>query len=165
MPEPMSHHSAFIHDDKLFCYGGLIGSQGSKSNGDFWILDLKTNMWKNQVITTKAKKGDVTQNPSCEARDDHASHFDPTSKILYVFGGYVNGDKSNDMWSFNLTTEVWKCLHSGDYKKVTNNNKIPCPRVGARMVQIDETTIYIHNGHDDDNEKISDMWKFDLETN
>jgi hypothetical protein len=29
MPEPMSHHSAFIHDDKLYCYGGLIGSQGS----------------------------------------------------------------------------------------------------------------------------------------
>lgn len=33
------------------------------------------------------------------------------------------------------------------------------------MVQIDEKTVYIHNGHDNDNEKISDMWKFDLETN
>jgi N-acetylneuraminic acid mutarotase len=33
------------------------------------------------------------------------------------------------------------------------------------MVQIDEKTVYIHNGHDNDNEKISDMWKFDLLTN
>jgi hypothetical protein len=33
------------------------------------------------------------------------------------------------------------------------------------MVQIDEKTVYIHNGHDNDNEKISDMWKFDLPTN
>lgn len=36
----MSHHSAFIHNGKMYCYGGLIGSQGSSSNGDFYILDL-----------------------------------------------------------------------------------------------------------------------------
>ena len=45
VPEPMSHHSTFIFENKIYCYGGLIGSQGSKSNGDFWILDLDTNKW------------------------------------------------------------------------------------------------------------------------
>ena len=29
IPEPMSHHSSFVHENKLYCYGGLIGSQGS----------------------------------------------------------------------------------------------------------------------------------------
>ena len=33
------------------------------------------------------------------------------------------------------------------------------------MIQVDSKTLYIHNGHDNDNEKISDLWKFDLETN
>lgn len=109
-----------------------------------------------------------SETQKCEARDDHASAFDPKSKLLYVFGGYVNGDKSNDMWSYDLVNDSWKCLHSGDYKKdiaKQNPKNIPSPRVGARMVQIDDKTIYIHNGHDNDNEKISDIWKFDIDTN
>lgn len=51
VPEPMSHHSSFVYDDKLYCYGGLIGSQGNQSNGDFWILDLRKNLWSKKVIT------------------------------------------------------------------------------------------------------------------
>lgn len=30
------------------------------------------------------------------------------------------------------------------------------------MVQIDATTLFVHNGHDNDNEKIEDAWIFDL---
>lgn len=33
------------------------------------------------------------------------------------------------------------------------------------MIQVDAKTLYIHNGHDNDNEKISDLWKYDLESN
>jgi hypothetical protein len=35
---------------------------------------------------------------------------------MYVFGGYVNGDKSNDLWSYDLKNEKWMCLEEGDYK-------------------------------------------------
>jgi hypothetical protein len=114
IPGPMSHHSAFVHENKLYCYGGLIGSQGSQSNGDFWILDLNKNIWSKMVIQQPVKKGESQK--CCEARDDHASVFDEKTQILYVFGGYVNGDKSNDMWCYNLLSEEWKCLHPGDYK-------------------------------------------------
>ena len=166
VPEPMSHHSSFVHDDKLYCYGGLIGSQGGQSNGDLWILDLNKNTWSKKVTSSVVRKGEAQK--TCEARDDHASAFDPNTKILYVFGGYVNGDKSNDMWQYDLGKEEWKLLHPGDYKldeAKQNKKKIPSPRIGAKMVQIDATTIYIHNGHDNDNEKISDMWKFDITSN
>ena len=135
VPAPMSHHSSFVFENKLYCYGGLIGSQGGQSNGDLWILDLDTNTWSKKVISSVAKKGEAQK--TCEARDDHASVFDPSSKILYVFGGYVNGDKSNDMWQYDLVKEEWKLLHPGDYKldiSKQNNKKIPSPRVGARMV-------------------------------
>lgn len=30
------------------------------------------------------------------------------------------------------------------------------------MVQIDGNTLLLHNGHDNENEKINDLWKFDL---
>lgn len=52
---------------------------------------------------------------SCEPRDDHAAHFDPPTAIMYVFGGYVRGDKSNDLWAYSLNDDKWECLHPGDY--------------------------------------------------
>jgi len=28
------------------------------------------------------------------------------------------------------------------------------------MVKVNDTSIFIHNGHDNDNEKLNDLWKF-----
>lgn len=87
---------------------------------------------------------------------------------MYIFGGYVNGDKSNDLWKYDVTLERWTCLEAGDFKlepHKQNHKKYPPPRIGARMVCIDEKTLYVHNGHDNDNEKLHDIWKFDLTSN
>ena len=62
----------------------------------------------------------------------------------------------------------WTCLSPGDFKLPAdrqNPKKIPPPRIGARMVLVEETKIYVHNGHDNENEKLSDMWCFDLTKN
>ena len=84
---------------------------------------------------------------------------------MYVFGGYVTGDKANDLWSYSLTEGTWTCLNKGDYRQNHQDpNKIPAPRVGAKMVQLNSTTLLLHNGHDNDNEKIEDTWQFDLNT-
>ena len=87
----MSHHSAFIHNGKMYCYGGLIGSQGSSTNGDFYILDLKTLAWSKKDLSSSFKevreepdpknKGRTIQveydvKTSCEERDDHSACFD-----------------------------------------------------------------------------------------
>lgn len=42
--------------------------------------------------------------------------------------------------------------------------KVPAPRIGARMVKHGDD-IYIHNGHDADNQKLQDMWKFNEQSN
>lgn len=34
---------------------------------------------------------------------------------MYVFGGYVNGGKSNDLWSYEINSGQWACLDEGDY--------------------------------------------------
>ena len=87
---------------------------------------------------------------------------------MYIFSGYVNGDKSNDMWKFDLASKQWTCLNKGDYKLDVlkqNSKKIPAPRVGCRMIQLSKDKLLVHNGHDNDNEKICDMWTYDLTNN
>lgn len=53
---------------------------------------------------------------SCSPRDDHSACFDKENAIMYVFGGYVSGDKSNDTWMYDLNAKKWTCLHKGDYQ-------------------------------------------------
>ena len=31
------------------------------------------------------------------------------------------------------------------------------------MILIDKNTIYLHNGHDNDNEKLGDLWKYQMD--
>jgi len=33
---------------------------------------------------------------------------------MYIFGGYVAGSKSNDLWKFDLKTNQWTCLDEGE---------------------------------------------------
>ena len=42
MPDRISHHNGFIHEDKFYVFGGL---QGSDSNANLYCLDLNTNKW------------------------------------------------------------------------------------------------------------------------
>ena len=84
--------------------------------------------------------GQVEVTDHCEARDDHACVFDEEKTCMYIFGGYVNGDKSNDLWKYDLNASRWDCLCPGDYKEDQEKQdpkKYPAPRIGARMVQID----------------------------
>lgn len=102
----MSHHSAFVNDETLYCYGGLLGVHGSTSNNDIYKLDLNTCRW--QKIP-----GDEN---GCPPRDDNGYVFCSKKQKLYVFGGYVNGDKTNDMWELDMHSHKWTCLNEGDYK-------------------------------------------------
>ena len=57
----------------------------------------------------------IEENAGCPERDQHSSCFDDQGAIMYVFGGYVKGDKANDMWLYSLNESKWTCLHEGDY--------------------------------------------------
>ena len=129
-PQPMSHHTAFVYEDQLYCYGGLLGMQGQDSNADFYILNLKTRVWTHKSLKqyqkvkrwvsdpgnpTMKTELEVEEECGCEARDQHSAVFDEDGAIMYVFGGYVAGDKANDLWSYSLNEGKWTCLHPGDY--------------------------------------------------
>lgn len=76
----------------------------------------------------------------------------------------MNGDKSNDLWELNLETFSWTCIDKGTYLQPPSKNpscSSPPPRIGAKLLFVDNCLI-LHNGHDAENEKLADLWKFDL---
>ena len=79
----------------------------------------------------------------------------------------MNGDKANDLWKYDFATKCWTMVCEGDYKKqhhMQDATKCPAPRIGCRMMKVKDD-IYIHNGHDNENEKLGDMWKYNLTEN
>ena len=64
------------------------------SNENFLELDLKSMYW------TKAEDDKSEVRP--QARDDHSFYHDKESNLVYVFGGYVSGGKSYDLWKYDL---------------------------------------------------------------
>jgi hypothetical protein len=69
-------------------------------------LDLNNNDWSVIKLSGEEK---------CQIRDDHASFYDSEADAFYVFGGYVNGDKANDLWKFEFKTNKWAMLHPGNF--------------------------------------------------
>lgn len=72
----------------------LFGGNAIDVNSDFKVLDLPTNKWSVHV---------VPKTKCCPVKDDHASYYDAKSDSFYVFGGYINSDKTNDLWKFDFT--------------------------------------------------------------
>ena len=85
---------------------------------------------------------------------------------MYTFGGYVKGSKANDLWKFDLKSRVWIPLDKGDIDGGHMSTEImkPTPRVGASLT-FWKQQLYLFGGHDDNNEKINEFWKYDLSTN
>lgn len=67
------------------------------SNADLYALNLSTLKWTILDCPSKPK-----------GRDDHSacSSFDKEG-LMFIFGGYVDGGKANDMWKFNFETNEW----------------------------------------------------------
>jgi hypothetical protein len=89
---------------------------------------------------------------------------------MYIFGGYVNGSKANDLWVYDFEKKTWEELDKGDFNMTeikqseSHNIERPKPRVGSAIIFF-QNSIYLFGGHDEDNEKLDDFWKYDLATN
>uniref|UniRef100_A0A7S3FU64 Uncharacterized protein n=1 Tax=Strombidium rassoulzadegani TaxID=1082188 RepID=A0A7S3FU64_9SPIT len=78
---------------------------------------------------------------------------------MVVFGGFAFGEKSNDIYKFNLKDHSWERI-------MPVSDVMPCTRSGHSAVlrsdQINGDTMYIFGGKDIDNNKLNDIWKFNL---
>lgn len=79
---------------------------------------------------------------------------------MYIFGGFVNGDRANEVFRFDFQKQEWKQIDAGA--------KQPAARAGhsACVVADDkEAHMYIFGGKDNDDKILNDMWRLNLSTN
>ena len=154
IPKPIAHHSMFYCEEGFIVYGGI---QNDTCNEEIFKFVASTQTWeKLEVLGETAPK----------ARDDNASCLSEDGTSFIIFGGYVEGTKTNELWIIDLKEMTWKCLDEGtptdeEHKALDTR---PCRRVGAAIAQV-SNKIYLFGGQDEDGEKPGDLWAFDLSSN
>ena len=76
---------------------------------------------------------------------------------LFVFGGYVRGARQNDLHSYDFESGQWEQLFASDEE----SKEAPLPRTGHSLVH-NGNALYVFGGQNDFNDKMNDLWKYDL---
>ena len=117
----------------------------------FYVLNLQTFVW------TCWRADDVPQ------IDDFAFCFDKDAGVLYMFGGYLNGTKSNLLVSIAVNGKITTVLSPDTPLDHPNSRSIPMQRSGARMAFLPKNgNIYMFGGLTANNQTLNDMWCFNL---
>ena len=66
--------------------------------------------------------------------DDFAHFFDSEQNNLYIFGGYLNGYKSNLLFKIDVATKCIKILSPDIPDHTVEPGLVPIQRTGARIV-------------------------------
>jgi hypothetical protein len=74
---------------------------------------------------------------------------------MYIFGGFIAGERTNQLIIYSFDEPCWS--------RVKPKGPQPSPRNGHSAC-IYKSFMYIFGGRDDDNNKLNDMWKFNIET-
>ena len=109
VPPPIAHHNGVLYKDNWYFFGGIIRAE---SNKKMYCLNFPTLKWS--II-------DTTNGP--KERDDHSACPSPDRSIMYIFGGYVDGDKSNELWQYEFETNQWTVIDKGDEVSGMLSNK------------------------------------------
>nr|CAD7442846.1 unnamed protein product [Timema bartmani] len=94
LPPARHKHSAILHDDAIWVYGGMTDLQ---ERADLWRWDTVSKTWLN-----------VRSKPGPGALHSHAACKLPSSMLL--FGGERDGHPTNELWRFHFGTETWERL-------------------------------------------------------
>ncbi len=81
--------------------------------------------------------------------------YDPTTNLVYLFGGNDQLTYFNDMWTYSGTT----------WSAVTTTNAPPARTLAATALDSANNTILLFGGRDDMGAALGDTWELDLTTN
>lgn len=103
----------------MYVFGGMQSS--GENNQDLYCLNLLSFEWR--VIHTEGGN-------KCQGRDDHS--MAESENALYVFGGFINGKRMNDLYSYSCESKSWELLsefHEVDeFSSEEKRLKYPVPR-------------------------------------
>eukprot|EP01071_Lankesteria_metandrocarpae_P005754 Lankesteria_metandrocarpae@DN4115_c0_g1_i1.p1 len=97
-PKPVHSHSAVVHDNHMWIYGGWISEWGRTEK--MYKLNLKTFKW--DALTFQKGSGVP------ERRFGHVAAVHEGS--MYVFAGAKSVGVTNELWKFDFATEKWNAV-------------------------------------------------------
>lgn len=137
-PGKIAFHTLTRHENKAYLIGG---SNLEKDNENMYEFNIETAEWR--VIRPL---GALVPEP----RDEHSAHLWKDS--IVVFGGNVNGFKTNIVLLYHIIENKWeKLATTGDIPERSNH--------AATLIG---DSLYVFGGKDVDNNKLNDFWKLDL---
>ena len=141
-PGCLAHHSSVVHGDRMFLFGG---SNLEQENRKFFSLDLNSYKW--DLVKSR---GDLPA-----TRDEHTAVVFENESSMIVFGGFCNGERTNEAVKYLFQENRWV--------KINQQGTGPSPRSGHSAC-VYEGCMYVFGGKDEDNNKLNDLWKLDLNT-
>ncbi|CAI2366389.1 unnamed protein product [Moneuplotes crassus] len=139
-PGKIAYHTLSLIDSHTCILVG--GSNLGVDNEQVFFLDLAKMEWR---VDRDPKPDDLT------SIDEHTACVYQGN--LYIFGGNLNGFKSNKIFIYNLDSKKWSIKEHED--------GIP-PRSSHSAV-VKDGFMYVFGGKDIENNKLRDFWKYDIE--
>lgn len=138
-PPAISRHSAVIHRELMYIYGGTNTVVQFNS---MYILNLEKMIWRRLD----------SENQSFPPKMDSHSCVYYKERLVF-FAGYINGYRSNLIHIFEIPSESWEVLQLNGPQSRSNHS-----------ASIYKNFLYIFGGLDEDHSALNDFWKLNLET-
>jgi N-acetylneuraminic acid mutarotase len=140
-PGNIAYHTLNMYSDHecILIGGSSLGSD----NPNIYELDLNSLEW---TVDKHAKPEDL------KSIDEHTATLHDGK--IYVFGGNIHGFKTNNMYILDIETRKWQTMH---FKNG------PPPRASHSAIVKDDE-LYIFGGKDEDNNKLGDLWIYNIKT-
>lgn len=156
-PGPRARHTAIVHDDKMYLYGGLKNS--TENTSEFWAFDFKEQTW-----SPVESVPDSALPPSLDSHSADLWIPEENNAMMIVFGGFIGGERgelSNHVLSFNFASQRWETLWENQASQKEEQTPLfPAQRM-CHGSCIHDNKLYIFGGADEDS-KFGDLWCFDL---
>ncbi|PWN53649.1 hypothetical protein IE53DRAFT_301311, partial [Violaceomyces palustris] len=152
IPPPRVGHATVLVSNVLILWGGDTKVRADdKQDEGLYLLNLSTREW------TRVRNGSDDPNSGPVGRYGHTVSI--VGSRFYVFGGQVDGNFMNDLWSFDLNslkgTPTWECVKPA--------SELPPRRTGHASVTYKDK-IYVFGGTDGQYH-YNDTWCYDVATN
>jgi N-acetylneuraminic acid mutarotase len=124
----------------MFLFGG---SSQSHENKSVYALNLVTFDWR--LLSTTDGPGTLDDHTAVAFKSD-----------MFVFGGFSDSGRTNDVWVFNTDEKKWTYREQGE-----DPRRFPCPRTGHAAALIGDT-MWVFGGQDDETNKLNDVWAYSV---
>lgn len=118
-PAPRALHSAILHNDSIFIFGGLLDAFNfTLCTNSLWSLHVTFPLFQHSSsMWTEHVKKYCSHCPTPSARFSHSAVVtnDPASgeDVMLIFGGYDGKSVFDDLWQFTFATSRWRQVKYG----------------------------------------------------